>query len=71
MVPEAHSVVVEGSKHLWIEVETEDWVQDKAEAHCSFAMEVTTAAAAAAVVVAVVRAGHVALSMRFLSWRIE
>jgi hypothetical protein len=69
MVPEVHSVVVEGSKHLWIEVE--DWVQDKAEAHCSFAMEVTTTAAAAAAVVAVVRAGHVALSMRFLSWRIE
>jgi len=60
MVPEAHSVVVE--EHLWIEVETEDWVQDKTEAHCSFAMEV---------VVAVVRAGHVALSMRFLLWRIE
>lgn len=60
MVPEVHSVVVE--EHLWIEVEVEDRLQDKTEARCSFAMEA---------VAAVVRAGHVALSMHFLLWRIE
>ena len=58
MVPEAHSAVVEESK-LWIEVESEDWVQDKTEVHCSFAMEVTM------MVVTVVWAVHVALSTRF------